>query len=207
MVSVEKKTRFIGSSEEDLRRLVEAAIPKNTKKATTFGVGVFNEFCQEKHFTIDLQECSAAELNRVLCHFYRGLRTKNGEFYKKSSYVAARASVGRCVTVDLKRPTITVFQTPQLHESNRSLNAVLIENKLRRETQTSHKTSVLPEDEAKIGSYFSDVLTAGDPVKLSQFCWYSITTHFGLRAAAVQTQLKNPTSRSRPTETGYRSRL
>ena len=65
MVSVEKKTRFTDSS-EDLRRLIEAAIPKNTKKATTFWVSVFNEFCQEKNFTIDLQECSAAELNKVL---------------------------------------------------------------------------------------------------------------------------------------------
>ena len=92
--------------------------------------------------------------------------------------------------MDLKRQTINVFQTPELQESNRVLNAVLTENKLRGETQTSHKTSVLPEDEAKIGSYFGDVLTAGDPVKLSQFCWYSITTHFGLCAAEVQTQLK-----------------
>ena len=51
MVFVEKKTLFRDYSEEDLQRLVEAAIPKNTKKkATTFWVGVFKEFCQENNF-------------------------------------------------------------------------------------------------------------------------------------------------------------
>ena len=65
MVSVEKKTRFTDSLEEDVQRLVEAAIPKNTKKATTFWVGVFDEFFQEKNFTIDLQQCSAAEFNTM----------------------------------------------------------------------------------------------------------------------------------------------
>ena len=70
MTSEEKKTRFTDSSEEDLRRLVEASIPKNTKEAT-FWIGVLNDFCEEKNIKIDLQTCSAAELNNLLCRFYR----------------------------------------------------------------------------------------------------------------------------------------
>ena len=55
MVSVEKKIRFTDSSEEDFLRLLQAAIPKNTKKANTSWVGVCFGFCKEKNFTIDLQ--------------------------------------------------------------------------------------------------------------------------------------------------------
>ena len=137
MVSVEKKTRFTNSSEKDLRRLVEAAIPKNTKKATTFRVDAFHEFCQKKKLNLlSICRSAAPQSSRSFVIFIEvlGLRTKNGELYKKSSYLAARASIGRYVTVDLEHPTINVFKTPELQKYNRVLNAILIENKLRGET-------------------------------------------------------------------------
>ena len=34
------------------------------------------------------------------------------------------------------------------------------------------------------------MLQDGDAVKLSQFCWYTITKHFALRRAELQLQLK-----------------
>jgi len=189
MASEKTGNRFGDASEDEWRELVESAVPANTKRSTKFWVGVFNEFCEEKGIVIDLKTCGVLDLNRALCRFYRGLRTKNSQFYKKASYLAARASLGRYVTVDLQR-NFNLFQTLELQESNRVLNAVLIENKMRGEPQTVHKEALLPEDQALLEAYFSDVLVAGDAVKLSQFCWYNITTHFGLRAAEVQLQLK-----------------
>ena len=35
-----------------------------------------------------------------------------------------------------------------------------------------------------------DVLEARNAVKFSQYCWYNVTTHFALRSAEVQVQLK-----------------
>ena len=184
-----EKPRFDDASEEELKQLVEASVPVNTKKATAFWVGVFNDFCKEKEIDLDLKKCSPSELNGVLSRFYRGLRMKNGGTYKRSSYTAARASIARYIMVELGRP-LNIFQAPELQDSNRVLNAVLVEHKRLGEPSVSHKTSILDEDEIKIDAYFSDVLTACDPVKLTQFCWYQVTTHFGLRAAEVQTQLK-----------------
>ena len=75
-------------------------------------MAVFDHICNEKDIAINLKTCGVEELKGVLCRFYRGLRTKSGDFYKKLSYLAARASIGRYVTVDLQRPS-NLFQTVQ----------------------------------------------------------------------------------------------
>ena len=91
--------------------------------------------------------------------------------------------------VELGRP-LNIFQAPELQDSNRVLNAVLVEHKRLDEPSVSHETAILDEDEIEIDANYNDVLTACDPVKLTQFCWYQVTTRFGLRAGEVQTQLK-----------------
>ena len=88
-------------------------------------------------------------MNDVLCQFYKCLRTKAGGFYKKASYLSARASFGCYVTVDLKRP-LNIFQTPELQVSNRVLKAVLIENRMCGESSTEHKIPILHEDVSKL---------------------------------------------------------
>ena len=51
-----EKPRFDEASEEEPRKqLVEASVPVNTKKATAFWVGVFNDFCEEKQIDLDLK--------------------------------------------------------------------------------------------------------------------------------------------------------
>ena len=83
-----------------------------------------------------------------------------------------------------------VFQTPALQESNRVLNAVLVENKTHGEDSTVHKKVVEGDDAARLDAYFEDVLEARNAVKFSQSFWYNVTTHFALRSAEVQVQLK-----------------
>ena len=75
-------------------------------------MAVFDDLCNKKGIVINLKMCGVEEFKGVLCRFYPGLRTKSGDFYKKSSYLAARASIGHYITVDLQHP-FDLFQTVQ----------------------------------------------------------------------------------------------
>ena len=90
-----KKARFGEVSEDAELQALDARTPMSTKTATTFWLGVFESFCVEKEIVLDLKSCSASELDEVLGKFYLGLRMKNGERYKKASYLAARAAISR----------------------------------------------------------------------------------------------------------------
>ena len=94
VVSVENRTHSTNSPEEDLPPLVKAAILKNTKKATTFWVSVFNEFARKRTLLLICRRGSPQSSTKLFRHFNWRPRTKNGKFYKKSSYLAARASIG-----------------------------------------------------------------------------------------------------------------
>lgn len=185
-----KKPRFAEASENDIAQVLEDAVPKSTKKATSFWVNVFSSFLAESGLRLDLQTCSGTELNDVLGRFYLSLRNKEGGIYKKSSYLAARAAIGRYVTSDLKRP-FNVFQSPELQGSNRVLDGVLKKNKADGvEKLMVHKEALKKDDLDRLDQYFSDVLTDCDAVKLTQYCWLQLTLHFALRGSEVQIQLK-----------------
>lgn len=87
--------RFALKSEEEIDSLLDGAIPQNTKRATNLLVSTFSAFCIEQGITLELNTCSAEELDSALCKFYPSLRKKNGEPYKNLSYFAARAGIHR----------------------------------------------------------------------------------------------------------------
>ena len=105
--------RFGSCTKDELASLVEGAVPKSTKAAAEFWGRVFEDFCKEKRLALDLKTCAVSDMNDVLCQFYKCLRTKAGCFYEKVSCSSARASLGRYVTVDLKR-SFSIFQTATL---------------------------------------------------------------------------------------------
>ena len=80
-----KKPRFGEGSASELQNALSACVPVATATSTEFWIGVFQSFCKEKSVELYLKSCSVADLNEALCSFYVGLRTKNGEFYKRNS--------------------------------------------------------------------------------------------------------------------------
>ena len=131
---------------------------------------MFESFCVEKEIVLDLKSCSASELDEVLGKFYLGLRMKNGERYKKASYLAARAAISRYMAVDLSKPTCNVFRQAEFQRSNNILDGVLKQAKASGgERAVEHKEAITADDLEKIRRYFDDVLDVGDPVKLQGF--------------------------------------
>ena len=186
-----KKARFGEVSEDAELQALDARTPMSTKTATTFWLGVFESFCVEKEIVLDLKSCSASELDEVLGKFYLGLRMKNGERYKKASYLAARAAISRYMAVDLSKPTCNVFRQAEFQRSNNILDGVLKQAKASGEERAvEHKEAITADDLEKIRRYFDDVLDVGDPVKLTQFCWFHLSIHFALRSKEIQTTIR-----------------
>ena len=50
----EKKARFAEVNDADLAKVVDDAVPRNTKASTAFWLSVFDSFCGEKDISIDL---------------------------------------------------------------------------------------------------------------------------------------------------------
>ena len=187
-----KKARIGEVSEDAELQALDARTPMSMKTATTFWLGVFESFCVEKEIVLDMKSCSASELDEVLRKFYLGLRMKNGERYKKASYLAARAEItGRYMAVDLSKPTCNVFRQPEFQRSKNLLDGVLKQAKASGEERAvEHKEAITADDLEKIRRYFDDVLDVGDPVKLTQFCWFHLSIHFALRSKEIQTTIR-----------------
>ena len=111
--------------------------------------------------------------------------------YKKASYLAARAAISRYMAVDLSKPTCNVFRQAEFHSSNDILDGVLKQAKASGEERAvEHKEAITADDLEKIRRYFDDVLDVGDPVKLTQFCWFHLSIHFALRSKEIQTTIR-----------------
>ena len=186
-----KKARFGEVSEDAELQALDARTPMSTKTATTFWLGVFESFCVEKEIVLDLKSCSASELDEVLGKFYLGLRMKNGERNKKASNLAARAAISRYIAIDLSKPACNVFRQAEFQRSNNILDGVLKQAKASGEERAvEHKEAITADDLEKIQRYFDDVLDVGDPMKLTQFCWFHLSIHFALRSKEIQTTIR-----------------
>ena len=95
------------------------------------------------------------------------------------------------MAVDLSKPTCNVFRQAEFQRSNNTLDGVLKQAKASREERVvEHKEAITADDLEKIRRYFDDVLDVGDPVKLTQFCWFHLSIHFALRSKEIQTTIR-----------------
>ena len=113
-----------------------------------------------------------------LCQFYMGLQSKDGQYYKRALYLAARVAIRHHIVVQLNRPECNIFQQPVFKRSNDVLDGHLRTKKmLEEEPSVQHKPTICNADMEKLHSYFADVLEAGDPVKSTYYCWLNLFFH------------------------------
>lgn len=114
---------------------------------------------------------------------------KEGEEYRKNSYLSARGALQRHLRV-VGRP-FNIFTDEEFRRSNEVLNGILATRKKKGvEPNVQHKLPISEEDMTKLKAYFSNVLEADNPIKLTQYVWFVLTIHFCLRGQEVQHQLK-----------------
>lgn len=181
--------RFDDVTESQQAALLQDAVPKQTRAANNFWVGVLMSFCREKRIPLDLATCSASDLNQCLAKFYTGLKTKKGGSYQRGSYLSARSAIQRRLA-ELQRP-FNLRKDGAFITSNRLLDASLKKKKAEGQSKpVQHKESISSPDKVRLDEYFSDVLETQDTYKLQSYAWYNIARHFGLRGGEVFALLK-----------------
>ena len=65
MASKESGPGLLDKCEEDIKQLLEEAVPANTGRATDMWIKVISSFCTDKDIVLDLATCSAVELKTV----------------------------------------------------------------------------------------------------------------------------------------------
>ena len=95
MASPRAERRFGQSSAGDRLALVREAVPKSTRVATDYWVGVFEKYCQERTapIKVDFETASASELACVLEGLYTDIRRKDSTQYKWNSFLAAQGGI------------------------------------------------------------------------------------------------------------------
>ena len=65
--------------EDELQKLEEEYIPKNTKKQTSWGIRKFEKWCQRRRIVCDLSVLGATDLSGILRTFYAEVKTIKDE--------------------------------------------------------------------------------------------------------------------------------
>ena len=110
---------------------------------------------------VDISVRNKEQLESVLRQYYAGIRTKNGETYSRSSYLAARAATQRKFR-SFNR-SFNIFTDPIFRGSVIVLDGILKKNKAEgKSKQTQHKATVTEADVERLKRYFADTLTANN---------------------------------------------
>ena len=88
-------SRFATVSSGELDAIIDNKDAKNTKKQTRLMFNLLLTYINQKNIEIDLCTATKAEIDSLLSHFYVEVRKADGDLYKKSSFKAMRAAIGR----------------------------------------------------------------------------------------------------------------
>ena len=85
--------------EDELQKLEEESIPKNTKQQTSWGIRKFEKWCQRRRIVCDLAVVGATDLSSILRRFYAEVKTiKDKKDLTPSALTGIRAAVHRTIT-------------------------------------------------------------------------------------------------------------
>ncbi|XP_062585459.1 uncharacterized protein LOC134247142 [Saccostrea cucullata] len=181
--------RFKESTDDDVNRLFEARQTLATKKNTSWGCKLFQDWSIERRGEpVDLEAISPSQLNSLLEKFYCEARPlKDGELYHKNTLKNLRGAINRKLA-DLKR-NIDIVKDKDFKTSNGVLHGLLKE-RVREGTSksTQHKDLIEKCDMEKNSTYFKDAQL--NPIILRQCVYFNIAIHFISRGQEFHHQLK-----------------
>ncbi|CAH3172834.1 unnamed protein product [Porites lobata] len=141
-------SKFEDLSEADIDSLIDDAVPKNTKKATAWGISVLKgKFLSER-----------------LKKFYQELRKSPTEHYSASAHLSIRAAIDRHLNTLPEFSGISIVRDPLFKIANKSLSAKLKQLKAQGFAKVQHHPSISPEDIQKC--YETKVFSDETPISL-----------------------------------------
>ncbi|CAC5417706.1 unnamed protein product [Mytilus coruscus] len=104
--------RFPIINKEEKENIVDDANSKSTKKQTKYGSG----YWKEKN--VDFEDLDITSLDATLREFYAEVRSTDGNFYSKSTFVGIRASINRHLRAPPFNKTYALMDKSSFSKSN-----------------------------------------------------------------------------------------
>ncbi|XP_060793157.1 uncharacterized protein LOC132896388 isoform X2 [Neoarius graeffei] len=185
--------RFVEAMEDEIKTLLENTTPKNTKKATKYGMKVFDDwFKSSQKFENYITEMSKEELNECLKLFYTSARQQDGTFYKQTTLKSIRAAIDRFLRSPPNNKAFTIVADPAFSEANEVLDAFVKDlRKMGKIAGVVHKKAMTQEhirllyESGELGPADSE-----DPAQLMHTVWFYLSLYLGRRGRENQRQLK-----------------
>ncbi|CAL4099089.1 unnamed protein product, partial [Meganyctiphanes norvegica] len=181
--TVSEPGRFHRSTILDIQSVSEkrlVLVPK-TKKQTTWGIGIFTAWLQERNKMRDFEHLSPAALDELLSTFYVEARQVSGEPYSKSGLRCIRAAIQRYLQGEPWNRTIVITKDHEFFCSNKILCGILKNMSAEGRDKTSHHP-VESDDLIKLSE--SGVIGTDNPKSLQRLVWLSLALHFGHKRGA-----------------------
>lgn len=160
------RPRFVERTEQDLENLRQNKDSKRTKKVTEVSVKALKEFVEHKGKEEGwLQTCDVSDLATMLKEFYASVQRKDGEPYKKNSFLSMRYGLIR--HFKLTR-SIDITNEQEFVSANEMFDCRLAELKRLGKGSTSHYPEIEENDLIKLYAFF-DLENPKDLQKKVQF--------------------------------------
>ncbi|CAC5383236.1 unnamed protein product [Mytilus coruscus] len=193
--------RFPIINKEEKENIVDDANSKSTKKQTKYGVNIFRQWLLEREKNVDFEDLDITSLDATLREFYAEVRSTDGNFYSKSTFVGIRASINRHLRAPPFNKTYALMDKSSFSKSNQMFAAML--KKLQREglDKAKHHPSITEGDLQKLRE--SEVLSMKTPKGLQRKVWFDMMISFGRRGRENQRQFTKDTLEIKTDDRGH----
>ncbi|XP_046556531.1 uncharacterized protein LOC124265754 [Haliotis rubra] len=110
--------RFKTVTDNDLEHIVLDSRSKTTLQTTAWGVKILKQWLQFHEHSPEFETLPVGEMNALLKRFYAEVRTSDGNYYAKSSYVGIRAAIHRHLRQPPFNMNISILQDKEFHSAN-----------------------------------------------------------------------------------------
>ncbi|CAC5386368.1 KCTD1_15 [Mytilus coruscus] len=192
--------RFPIINKEEKENIVDDANSKSTKKQTKYGVTIFR-LVIGKRKNVDFEDLDITSLDATLREFYAEVRSTDGNFYSKSTFVGIRASINRHLRAPPFNKTYALMDKSSFNKSNQMFAAMF--KKLQREglDKAKHHPSITEGDLQKLRE--SEVLSMKTPKGLQRKVLFDMMISFGRRGRENQRQFTKDTLEIKTDDRGH----
>ncbi|XP_046566402.1 uncharacterized protein LOC124275008 isoform X2 [Haliotis rubra] len=169
--------RFATVEESELDSILLDGRAKSTQRTTLWGVNIFRQWLTQHDKSTEFEELPTEELSAHLRRFYAEVRTEDGQYYSRSSYIGLRAAIHRRLRSPPYERNINILQDKEFHNANKVFMGVLGNIKKLGLDSVAHYEAISPEDLKRI----RDSQSTDSPINLQRKVWFDITLGFGRR--------------------------
>ena len=164
---------------EDLQELIDETVPINTKRSTSWGTKLFEQYCERNKINVNYESIEEEELSQILKKFYSCIRKKDGSLYTPSALVGIRSAIHRKITSPPFERNLNILQGEKFIAANRIFTAKCKVYTARGNPKPKHKPQITESDLKKLGDYFTEHKINNR--KLSEYVWFGLCFYFGRR--------------------------